>query len=328
MALDRGVRITLTGLEHTLRLLVIDPDLASTIQNSARRRAAVRAVTAGDLTLAPGQQPDRKLIESEGTLGVVVLSGFLVREWSAGGHISADLLGPDDVAHPWGGEPMIAMLRHTVSWTALTPARLALLDREFFERAARWPEIAAALLERAGRLGQRLSLRGAIETFSVDARLLMSFWLWASQWATVAGQGVVLRVPLSHERIARLIHARRPTVTSALGRLRSIGLVTQRRDGAWLLKDPALNGNGDRDEQGISMPVIGEMLHQRLGVRANDASLSSDEQRASYRRELRERLDEQRATLRAAAQHHEEMLERLRKETGRLGARLPTRVDE
>lgn len=318
MAPETGAAITLTELENTLRLLVVDPDLASTIQGSSRRRAALRAVTAGDLTLAPGQQPDRGLIESEGALGVVVLSGFLVREWSAGNHISADLLGPEDVTHPWGGQPMMTMLRHTVSWTALTPARLALLDGGFFARAAQWPEIAGTLLERAGRLGQRLSLRGAIETFSVDARLLTSFWLWASQWATVAGQGVVLRVPLSHERIARLVHARRPTVTSAMGRLRSSGLVTQRQDGAWLLKDPAVNGDGDRDEHGIEMPVIGEMLNRRLGVRASSPSLHSEEQRATYRRELKQRLEEQRATLRAAAQRHHEMLERLRKETGRL----------
>jgi CRP/FNR family cyclic AMP-dependent transcriptional regulator len=323
MASELGARITLTGLEQTLRLLVVDPDLASAIQSSTRRRAALRTVTAGDLALAPGQQPDRRLIESEGALGVVVLNGFLVREWSTGDHISADLLGPDDVVQPWGSEPMITMLRHTVSMTALTPVRLALLDREFFERSAQWPEIAAALLERAGRLAQRLSLRGALETFSVDARLLTSFWLWASQWATVAGQGVVLRVPLSHERLARLIHARRPTVTSAMGRLRSTGLVTPRQDGAWLLKDPAVTGKGDRDGKGVAMPVLGEMLDRRLGVRARNASPTSDEQRASYRRELRDRLEEQRATLRAAAQRHHEMLERLRKETGRLAS--PTR---
>jgi CRP/FNR family cyclic AMP-dependent transcriptional regulator len=309
-------------LEQTLRLLVVDPDLASTIQGSARRKAALRAVTAGSLELGPGQQPEKAEIETRGTLGVVVLSGFLVREWTAGEHISADLLGPDDVIHPWGGEPMITMLRHSVSWTALTPARLALLDREFFERSAQWPELAGTLLERAGRLGQRLSLRGAIETFSVDARLLTSFWLWASQWATVAGQGVVLRVPLSHERIARLIHARRPTVTSAMGRLRDAGLIEQRHDRAWLLRDIAANGDGDRDHE-ITMPLIAEVLERRLGVRANAPTLGSEPERASYRRELKERLREQRIELQAAAQRHHEMLERLRKETSRLAGSGP-----
>lgn len=298
-------------LKHPLRLLVADSDLANTIQDPRRRKAALRGVTAQPLELAPGQQPDQGVIESHGPLGVVVLGGFLVREWTTGGHVSGDLLGPDDVIHPWSGGPMIAMLRHAVSWTALTPTRLALIDTDFFTRAAEWPEIAGALLERAGRLGQRLALQGAIETFNVDARLLASFWLWASQWATVVGQGVVLRVPLSHERIARLIHARRPTVTSAIGRLREAGLVDQRQDGSWVLRGPA-EGNGDGPEDGIAMPVLAEMLERRLGVRTKNLPLAGGETRAVALRNLRERLDTQRKTLRAAAKRHQEMLERLR----------------
>jgi CRP-like cAMP-binding protein len=310
-------------LENPLRLLVVDPDLASAIQGSSRRTAALRTVTAPSLDLAPGQQPDRGAIESQGALGVIVLGGFLVREWATGNHISADLLGPEDVIHPWGGEPMTVMLRHTVSFTALTPTSLALIDAEFFVRAAQWPEVAGTLLERAGRLGQRLSLRGAIETFSVDARLLASFWLWASQWATVAGQGVVLRVPLSHERIARLIHARRPTVTSAIGRLRESGLISQRQDGSWLLRGPDGDANGDGSDDGIAMPVLAEMLERRLGVRTSKMPQTGSEARLAAHRELKERLDEQRATLRAASRRHHEMLERLREEASRLISAAP-----
>jgi CRP-like cAMP-binding protein len=317
-----GTRITLNVLEHTVRLLVVDPDLASAIQDSAPRKDALRALTAAGLELAPGQQPDRNLIESNAPISVVVVAGFLVREWTTGSHVSADLLGPEDVVSPWGAEPMMTVMRHTASWTALTSARLALLDAEFFERAAQWPELARALLVRAGRLGQRLALRGAIETLSVDARLLATFWLWASQWATVAGQGVVLRIPLSHERIARLIHARRPTVTSALGRLREAGVINQRKDGSWVLRAPQSEDNGDAAQDGITMPVLSEMLDRRLGVRAKGA-VSSRDTRAADRRELKERLEEQRETLRHASQRHQEMLERLRKETDRLASSGP-----
>jgi CRP/FNR family transcriptional regulator, cyclic AMP receptor protein len=297
--------------------LVVDPDLASSIQGSARRKAALRAVVATPLELSSGERFDHDRLGAGETLGIVVLGGFLVREWTTAGHTSADLLGPDDVIHPSSGEAMITMLRHTVSWTAITPTRLALLDQEFFNRAARWPEIAGCLLQRSGRLGQRLALRGAIETLSVDARLLASFWLWASQWATVAGQGVVLRLPLSHERIARLIHARRPTVTTALGRLRQARLLSQREDGAWLLRAPA-GDNGAPSENGLVMPVLGELLERGLNPRTKPEPVSSADARQTALHELKDRLAEQRATLEIAAKRHREMLERMREETGRL----------
>lgn len=296
---------------------MVDPDLASAIKDSARRKDAVRRVTAEPLDLAPGQRLDGELISSEETVGAVLVSGFLIREWTTGGHVSADLVGPDDVIHPWGGQPMITMLHHSVSWTPITDARLAVLDEGFFERAAAWPEICACLLQRSGRLGQRLALRGAIETLNVDARLLASFWLWASQWATVAGQGVVLRMPLSHERIARLIHARRPTVTSAIGRLREAGLLNQRQDGAWLLRAPR-SDNGGHDEGGVAMPALGKMLERGVGARPKQTTTSTANTRAVAMRELRERLAEQRATLEAASARHREMLERFRRETARL----------
>jgi CRP-like cAMP-binding protein len=303
-------------LERPNRLLVADRDLANAVKGSARRKAALRAVSAEPLELAPGELLDRRRISCEEPLGIVVLGGFLVREWTTAGHVSADLVGPEDVMHPWGGESMITMLRHTVTWTAITHSRVAVLDDGFFERAAEWPEIGASLLVRSERLAQRLALRGAIETLAVDARLLASFWLWASQWATVAGQGVVLRVPLSHERIARLIHARRPTVTSAIGRLRGSGLISQRQDRAWVLRAPK-SDNGATDEGGeggVAMPVIGEMLERGIGNRSKDTSMSGAETRLAAMRELKERLAEQRVTLEAGAARHREILERLRRD--------------
>ena len=297
---------------------MVDPDLASAIKGLARRKHALQAVTAAPLQLSPGEHLNQDSIGSEETLGLVVLSGFLVREWTTAESVSADLLGPEDVVHPWGGEPMITMLHHTVSWTAITPTRLALLDEQFFHRAVPWPEITGTLLERSGRLAQRLALRGAIESLNVDARVLASFWLWASQWATVAGQGVVLRIPLSHERIARLIHARRPTVTTAIGRLRRAGLINQRQDGVWLLRGLDAHSNG-QGEEGVAMPALGEMLERRL-ERTRDEMMTAKDSRALAMRELRERLEEQRATLQAAAKRHHEMLERMRAESGRLAS--------
>ena len=295
----------------------MDPDLASAIDDPARRRNALKRITAASRELVQGEQLDGAEVAPNATSGVVVLSGFLVRELTTtAGRVSADLIGPDDVVHTDGAEPEVATLRHRVTWTALTDVRLALLDQEFFARAARWPEIPAALLERTSRVGQRLALAGAIATLqSVDARLLVSLWTWASQWATVAGQGVVLRVPLSHERIARLIHARRPTVTTAVGRLRRSGLIAQGNDGSWLLHGPASSGNG-QTRGGVEMPLLRDMLEPGLGVRKSPQPTGGADPGASSR-EVKP-LAEQRETLRAAAKRHEEALERMRLETGRL----------
>jgi CRP-like cAMP-binding protein len=250
-----------------------------------------------------------------------LLRGFLVRELTTeAGRVSATLFGPEDVIQPDGAAPEVTVLQHTATWTAITDTRLALLDERFFERTARWPELPAALLERTGRAGQRLALQGAVATLqSVDARVLASLWIWASQWATVAGQGVVLRVPLSHERLARLIHARRPTVTSAVGRLRRAGLVQQRRDGSWLLHGPH-PANAAKQANGVSMPVLAEMFTPALGVRKRQDVVSGSGSRALAARELKTRLEEQRKVLQEAAARHEEMLERMRRETQRLAA--------
>jgi CRP/FNR family transcriptional regulator, cyclic AMP receptor protein len=289
-------------LEQSLRLLVADSDLASAIDDAKRRRAALRELTAGSVDLTPGDHLGGDELAPPATLGAVVLSGFLVREWITARRASADLIGPGDVVQVEVAEPMAAMLHQTAAWTALTAARLALLDGAFFARAADWPEIAGALLERAGRLGQRLSLRGAIAALpTVDARLLASFWLWASQWGAVAGQGVVLRVPLSHERLARLIQARRPTITTAIGRLRRAGLISQRRDGSWVLRRPDPAG-GEQSSHDLAMPVIDELLAYGPAVRGVGGPTSGGDSAA---RELRARFAEQREALRGAGNRAE-----------------------
>jgi CRP/FNR family cyclic AMP-dependent transcriptional regulator len=310
-------------LEQPLRLLVVDPDLASAIEGPARRRGALQAVKTGRLELFPGDRFEPSQVAERARFGIVVLSGFMVRELTTDpGRVSADLLGPEDVVQCDRAVPEIAMLQHTVSWTALSDVRLALLDEAFFARTAEWPELAGALFERAGRSWQRLALRGAISTLqSVDARVLASLWTWAAQWGTVAGQGVVLRAPLSHERLARLVHARRPTVTSAIGRLRSEGLVGQRKDGAWLLHAPRLPDEAAQSSNGVAMPVLAEMGDRTLGVRRTATGVMTQlDSSVVAARELRGRLAEQRETLRVAVHRHHEMLERMREEAEKLAA--------
>ena len=47
--------------------------------------------------------------------------------------------------------------------------------------------------------------------------------------------GIVVPLPLGHQRLADLVGAHRPSVTTALGELGRDGAISRRQDGNWLL---------------------------------------------------------------------------------------------
>lgn len=271
-------------------------------------------MTARTLTLEPGETLQPRLIAREAPYGVLVVEGFVVREVITAGRVSADLIGPEDVIEPVGEIVEAGVLQHGVAWTALSATRLALLDDDLFARVAAWPELASALVQRAGRPGRRLVLSGAIATLpSIDVRLLASLWSWASQWGVVGADGVALRIPLSHERVGRLIGARRPTVTAVAGRLQRAGLLERRADRTWLLHAAPPDGSSDQDA-GVAIPALESMIAPPgLGLGRPHVAVSSAA-RALAVREVRTRAGERRAALLAAAATREATLEKLRGE--------------
>jgi len=55
----------------------------------------------------------------------------------------------------------------------------------------------------------------------------------------VEREGVIVPLTLTHDILARLARARRPTVTRALGELKKRGVLQRRDDGWWILRgDP------------------------------------------------------------------------------------------
>jgi CRP-like cAMP-binding protein len=68
----------------------------------------------------------------------------------------------------------------------------------------------------------------------VDMRLHMLFWHMAGRWGRVRSDGVILPLTLTHNVLAELVAARRPTVTSALSELAKRELVRP-ADSGWLL---------------------------------------------------------------------------------------------
>ena len=129
------------------------------------------------------------------------------------------------------------------TWTALEETRVAWLDSPFAVAVRRWPELGAALLERSERRFERLAITQAIGQLTrVEDRVLTLLWHLAERWGRMTPAGVVLPVKLTHRVIARLVGARRPSVTTAIGSLERSGRLERREDGAWLLQ-----GDGPRD---------------------------------------------------------------------------------
>jgi CRP-like cAMP-binding protein len=308
-------------MEPSVRLLEVDPDLGAMIPERDRREEAFEAIMVTELTLAAGRQFDVGLLAGSARHGVLVLDGFVVRELSTSGRVSADLVGPEDVAAARSAFGGYRLLPHKVAWTALTLTRLVLLDAHFLDVVARWPEIAMGLVERASRPAQRMLVGRAIGTLpTVDARLLSSLWAWASDWAAVLPGGVMLPVPLSHERLGRLIGAQRQTITAAIGRLRAGGYLDRREDGAWLLTTPTVDPDAAEALEVLTMPILEGMLAPAgLGVGSHRKS-GTPAARHGGGRDLQVRIAEQRVALQLASARNEEMRRRLLEESVRLRA--------
>jgi CRP/FNR family cyclic AMP-dependent transcriptional regulator len=69
----------------------------------------------------------------------------------------------------------------------------------------------------------------------VETRLLVQFWHLAERWGRVGPDGISISVPLTHEMLAKLVRATRPSVTTGLGRLASRGLLVRESDRGWRL---------------------------------------------------------------------------------------------
>lgn len=173
--------------------------------------------------------------EVRGGYGLLVLSGVLVRRIGITDHIGAEMLGPGDLLRPLEHDGEEATLPFEATWRALEVLRLAILDHRWSVRMCQFPDVGIALTARAMLRSRRLANTLVIASHPrLDERLRLLLWELADRYGTVHTDGVHLRLPLTHEVIAELAAARRPSVSTALGRLTRSGQV-ERRDGLWVL---------------------------------------------------------------------------------------------
>jgi CRP/FNR family transcriptional regulator, cyclic AMP receptor protein len=231
-------------------LFVADAGLVEGIAPE-QRPAAHRACWVRAVGIEPGgwqapSDPER----FRGWFGLLVIEGVLARHVEIGAMGWIELLGPGDLLRPWtvASEAASSLPAHS-RFEAIEPALLAVLDRDFAARIAPWPEITAALVGRAIERSRWLTYQlAAGQPARVDERVWMALWHLADRFGRVTPHGVELVLPrLTHDSLAVMLGARRPTVTSAVRRLADRGLVSQPRRGVWVLHGDPRAGLGRDD---------------------------------------------------------------------------------
>jgi CRP-like cAMP-binding protein len=101
---------------------------------------------------------------------------------------------------------------------------------------APFPEISAALMDRIVQRSRWLAFQLAVShVVRVDTRLMLMFWHFADRWGRMTTEGARVRIPVTHGVLASVVGARRPSVTTALGRLQESGALERLANGEWLL---------------------------------------------------------------------------------------------
>lgn len=235
-----------SGAGRLVHVVEADPDLGAGIAHGQLHRAR-RASVAGVMEFERGrlrcQPPDDGL-------GALILDGLvLVRVDFARIRGNVELLGPGDVISPWLGMMDDFTPAGRVTARVLTKLRVAWLDSGFALRTGRWPEIQAALMRRLLARSRRLSLQSAINSLPrIAERVELTLWQLAYRFGHMSPAGVKLDLPLTHTHLAEMVCAQRPSVSTAITRLRSRGLIVVTARGQWLLSGslpPQLAGRID-----------------------------------------------------------------------------------
>jgi hypothetical protein len=221
---------------ETISIVDADPDLADRLERGqvedARHEALARVqhLTPGEWDVAGALEED---VHHRGFL---IVDGLLSRTVDVLGRRCVELIGPGDVMRPWQWDDEGSHVHAEVGWSVLEPSRLAVLDHGLVVRMVPWPQLGVELFNRGTRRAHHLAVALAIAHHQrVDDRILLTLWHLAERWGRVHPDGVVVPLPLSHQRLADIVGAHRPSVTTAIGDLTRAGRLGRRESGDWVL---------------------------------------------------------------------------------------------
>jgi CRP/FNR family cyclic AMP-dependent transcriptional regulator len=211
-------------------LLDADADLAQ--EFDIRMRMVVRQVaTVVVFEIGVGDcDPARWSAPGGAAPGLLLLDGTIAVDVHVGDRTATELMGPGDLLQPWD-QGTDELLERSAEWHVLLPGRVAILDAGFAERTRAWPQILLALLRRAGKRASDLDVQRAIACQPrLEVRLALLLWHLGARWGKVEPGGIRISLPLTHRLLGQLVGAERPSVSHALARLATAGLVTGRAD--------------------------------------------------------------------------------------------------
>ena len=228
-----GYTVRMSG---AISIVEADPDLADLLDERELEHARREGLTRVQ-RLSPGEWDAEAAHEpAEHHRGFLIVEGLLSRTVEVLGRRCVELVGHGDVMRPWRWDETGSHVKAEVGWVVLEPARLAVLDHAFVLRIARWPQLGLELFNRGTRRAHHLAVALAIAHHQrVDDRLLLTLWHLAERWGRVHTDGIVVPLPLGHQRLADLVGAQRQSVTTAMGGLTRKGAVSRRDDGNWVL---------------------------------------------------------------------------------------------
>lgn len=222
-------------IPRAVRVLDADPDLGMGIPREQWELArGASGAPAFEFERGPWRfdpPPER------GSFGALILDGLILIRIDAGTRSHIEMLGAGDVTSPWVGRGAELSTPSVVTASVVASARVALLDRRFALRTARWPEVHAGLVQRCIDRARRLSLQSAINALPrIEERVEVTLWELAYRFGRVTREGIVVDLPITHSQLADIVAAQRPSVSTAVVRLQDEGQISRTARHRWLLR--------------------------------------------------------------------------------------------